>query len=145
MATQNTYKAVILGAECQVCGFSQRGLLILGDGKRFEISPMGVEPKTFRSYTLRAVSRLAFTSGNWLVDGMPLETYCESQLASPRTSDSDTRLFTAWTMRSLLTKDRSDALSDEYPPPQELQRKATAVAWVEERFEKGVKPLQRSC
>ena len=132
---KDRYKTVILGRDCEVCGYNDEGMLILGNGERFEITPLGVEPKTFRSYTLRAVSRLTFTGGQWLVDEVPLESYCARQFASPRTSESDTRVFTAWTLRDVLAEDRRESLSNEYPLPLELRRKATAIAWVEERFE----------
>src|SRR5258708_15973649 len=131
----DNYKAVILGREREVCGYDEQGNLLLATGERFNITPLNAEPDIFRSYKLRGVSRLTFTGGEWLLDGESLEAYWPRQFDSRRTSEGDSKLFTAWTLRGILAEDRHDYLNDEYPSPSELQKKVCAVAWVEERFD----------
>lgn len=129
-----SYKAVIFATEREVWGYDDHGNLVLATGERFKIAPLHVEPETFRSYKLRAISRLAFTGGEWWLDGERLETCWVPQFSSPPSSERDTKIFTCWTLRDILAENRHDRLNDEYPPPSELQNKVCAVAWVEERF-----------
>jgi len=53
------YKATVLGKEREVCGCDDQGALVLGNGKRY-ISPVGIDPHTFRTFTLRSISRQVF-------------------------------------------------------------------------------------
>ncbi|SPE56655.1 hypothetical protein SBV1_2490019 [Verrucomicrobia bacterium] len=132
---KKSYSAVILGEERGVYGYDEHGNLLLSDGQRFKIVPLSLKPDTFRSLKIRAVSKLTFTGGEWLLDGEPFESHWGPQFNSPPSSARDTRIYTIWKLREILSENRPGCYEDEYPRPADLRKQVSAVAWVEERFE----------
>ena len=107
----------------------------MADSERFVATPLNMETSTFRSFRLRAISKLTFSGQEWLIDGQPLETVSMHEFDFARNSERDTRLFTFWTLRNILKEERAKYQGDEYPLLSELRAKVVAVAWVEEKFD----------
>ena len=128
------YSAIVLGEQVEVCGYDADGLLLLGSGDRYLATPLGLAADLFRSFRLRRIASLTFTGGRWLLDGKDLEEHWVPLIGLPRSSETDTELFSLWTLRDILKGNPGGPEPIPGISIAQFPERVSAVAWVEERY-----------
>ena len=108
---------------------------MLTDGEEFVVTPLDMEPGTFRSLTIREIATLTYSGGKWLLGGKPLEKAWFPEVRRRVTELGRTNVFTLFNLCRLV--------GESYPGPSEqnperlaeLQNRVCAVAWTRERFD----------
>lgn len=125
MNKQAKYKVKVFGESCVVIGSDEQGNYFLNKNRKLELRPFRQE--SFHALTLRAVSKLTFTDGKWLLDGRDiksrwLDPLVKAQGRKDLTVEGHTEIETIGSLIAELNRLRDDAIF-----------KIKGVVWFQER------------